>query len=262
MLAQDKEDAQVLTGLGLTLVQAEVYLTLARIGKATIKSLSNAAGMDRANVYRTILKLLALGLIQEIITTPTMYQSVPLQEVVTVLLKQKKEQYVTIKSKSQKILKRREKEIDDTPFEESEFILIPKGSGIIRKVHEMVGRTQKSHCTLFYWSDFKNTPMDIFKIWKTFLDKGVKITALVYLEEGEDFSTKLSNLKKNELFNIRKVSMPVKFTLSIYDGKEAFVSTIPKIASGPPSLWINNPNIVYVFQQYFDSLWGKSKELN
>ena len=259
MLAQDKDDAEVLRGLGLTLVQAEVYLTLARMGKATIKSLSHAIEMDRANVYRIIQKLFDLNLIQEIITTPTMYQSVPLQEVVPVLLKQKEAEYIKIRSKSKRLLKKRKQENGKSSFEESQFILIPKGSGIIRKVNEMTARVEKSHCTLFYWSDFKE--IDLYEMWKSMLDKGVMITALVHLEEGEEFPTKLLNLKKNDLFRIRRVHSPIMSSISIFDGKEAFVSTMPKIVSGPPSLWINNSNLVTIFQVYFDSLWDNSEEM-
>jgi sugar-specific transcriptional regulator TrmB len=261
MLAQDQDDAEVLTGLGLTLVQAEVYLTLARMGKATIKSLSKAVEMDRANIYRIIQKLFDLNLIQEIVTTPTMYRSVPLQEVVPFLLKQKEEEYIKIRSKSKRLLKKRKHVTDKSSFEESQFILFPKGSGIIRKVSEMTARVEKSHCILFYWSDFKDTEIDLYEMWKSILDKGVMITALVHLEEGEEFPTKLLNLKKNNLFRIRRVHSPVMSSMIIFDGKEAFVSTMPKIVSGPPCLWINNSHLVTIFQLYFDSLWDNSEEM-
>lgn len=261
MSSQDKEDAEVLTGLGLTLVQAEVYLTLERMGKATIKSLSHAVKMDRANVYRTILKLFELNLIHEIVTTPTMYQSVPLQEAVPVLLKQKDEEYINIRSKTKRLLKKRKQVTDNLSCEEPQFILIPKGSGIMRRVHEMTARVEKSHCTLFYWSDYKDHEIDLHKLWTFILDKGVMVTALVYLEEGEEFPTKLLNLKKNGLFRIRRVYSPLLSSIIIFDGKEAFVSTKPKILSGPPSLWVNNSNLVSIFQLYFNSLWDISKEL-
>lgn len=261
MSSQDKDDAEILTGLGLTLVQAEVYLALERMGKATIKSLSHAVKMDRANVYRTVMKLFELNLIHEIITSPTMYHSVPLQEALPVLLKHKEQEYIKIRSKTKRLLKRSKHATETSSFEEPQFILVPKGSGIMRRVNEMTARVEKSHCTLFYWSDFKDHEIDLYKIWKSILDKGVMITALVYIEEGEEFSTKLLSLKESSSFSIRRVYSPLMSSIIIFDGKEAFVSTNPKIASGSPSLWINNTNIVSIFQLYFNSLWDKSKEL-
>jgi sugar-specific transcriptional regulator TrmB len=231
------------------------------MGKATVKSLSHAVKMDRANVYRTIMKLFELNLIHEIVTTPTMYQSVPLQEAIPVLLKQKEEEYIKIRFKTKRLLKKRKQLTDNSSFEEPQFILIPKGSGIMRRVNEMTARVEKSHCTLFYWSDFKDQKIDLYKMWTSMLDKGVMITALVYLEEGEEFPTKLLNLKKNGLFRIRRVYSPLMSSIVTFDGKEAFVSTRPKILSGPPSLWVNNPNLVSIFQLYFNSLWDVSKEL-
>jgi sugar-specific transcriptional regulator TrmB len=261
MLPQDKEDAQVLTGLGLTLVQAEVYLTLARIGRATIKSLSVAVKMDRANVYRIILKLLDLDLVEKIITTPTKYQSVSLHEAIPVLLKQKEEECAVIQFKTKQLLTRRKQATDESPFEESQFLLVPKGSPIIRKLNEMTAKLEKMHYTLFYWSDFKDMVDALGNIWKSILNKGVMIKALVYLQEGEKFSTELLSLKQNELFKIRRMTSPIKSTMSIFDGKEAFVSVDPKIASGSPSLWVSNPNLVAIFQFYFESLWDTSEAL-
>jgi len=260
MLLQDQQDAQILIGLGLTLVQAEVYLTLARIGKATLRSLSLSTKMDRANIYRVIFKLQELNLVEKIISAPSMYQSVPLHEGIPMLLKQKEQEYLRLKLKTEELLERR-KNIEELPPEvESQFLLIPSGSPIYRKIKDMVAHVENTHFLSIYWSDFKDIVTDVLERWKSMINKGVTIRVLVYSEKGEPIPKDIVNLKKNPLFQIRFISSPPKSTISICDDKEALLSVTPELSKGLASLWVSNPNLVAILKEYFETIWNKSSE--
>jgi len=260
MLLQDQQDAQILIGLGLTLVQAEVYLTLARMGKTTIRSLSLSTKMDRANIYRVISKLQELNLVEKIISAPSMYQSVPLHEGIPMLLKQKEQEYLALELKTKELLERR-KNTKELPSEiESQFLLIPSGSPIHRKINDMIAHVENTHYLSFYWSDFKNIVNDILERWELIINKGVAIKALVYREEGEPIPKDIVNLKKNPLFQMRFVSSPPKCTISICDDKEALLSVTPELSKGLASLWSSNPNLVAILKEHFESIWNKSNE--
>jgi sugar-specific transcriptional regulator TrmB len=90
MFPLDEDDTNTLIGLGLTFDQARIYLTLAYLGKSTLKSLSNTARMDRSNVYRVLSKLQEMNLIEKKITSPSLYQAVSPQEAIPALLERKK----------------------------------------------------------------------------------------------------------------------------------------------------------------------------
>jgi sugar-specific transcriptional regulator TrmB len=92
-----EEDIQTLTRLGLTILQAEIYLTLTKLEKATIKTLSTTTKIDRANVYRIVSKLQELRLVEKMITNPTVYKAVPIQDGAPMLLERQTQEYQEIR---------------------------------------------------------------------------------------------------------------------------------------------------------------------
>ena len=54
-------DAQLLNELGLTILEAKVYLALAKTGKTTIATISKTSKVARPDVYRTLAKLQEKG---------------------------------------------------------------------------------------------------------------------------------------------------------------------------------------------------------
>ncbi len=257
MLPRDDEDTQTLIGLGLTSVQARIYLTLSKLGKATIKSLAEASKMDRGNVSRVIVKLQNLSLVEKILTTPTMYKCVPLQETITTLLERKKKDFAITELRAKDLLVRHENEnVNGTLELESQFVLVPSGSPCMRKLSEMMGRLEHSHCLIMHWSEIRKISVkDSLIMWKSLMKRGISVRVLAYKEEQEPIPATLETLNKDPLFKIRFVSAPPRCTLSTYDDKEAFISVTPKIFCGSPSLWVNNPNFASIFQNYFETLW-------
>ena len=65
--------------LGLTLVQAKIYLTLTKLDNATIKAISKNSNLARQDIYRIIPSLQKLGLVEKIIDKPTKYKATPIK---------------------------------------------------------------------------------------------------------------------------------------------------------------------------------------
>ena len=80
------EYIQTLTELELTLLQAKAYITLARLGKADVNSISKASNLARTDVYRVMLILERLGLAERIIDKKTVYKATPIKEGILILL--------------------------------------------------------------------------------------------------------------------------------------------------------------------------------
>jgi len=85
----DNEHVQILTDLGLTLLQAKTYLALSQLGKATVKTISKTANVARQDVYRVMLALEKLGLAEKIVAKPTMYKATPIKEGIYFCFKRK-----------------------------------------------------------------------------------------------------------------------------------------------------------------------------
>lgn len=61
--------------LGLTSLQAKIYLALAQTGNATIRNIAKNSKIARQDVYRIMPSLQKLGLAEQIVVSPTMYKS-------------------------------------------------------------------------------------------------------------------------------------------------------------------------------------------
>ena len=262
MSTKDEEDFQVLTQLGLTILQAKVYFTLVKTGKATLKQISSATQTERANVHRVVLKLQELNLIEKMLTRPTIFEAVPLQEGISMLMEHRAKENQEIEDKIRILLTRHEQKTIETVLEEDEcqFILVTKEKGNLRKLGEMLGQVQKTFDMIFYWSHLKPNVNDVIKISKTLLRKGIKIRFIAYSKMGEVLPVHFLNMTKNGSFEIRCIFSPPRSTMSIIDHREALIATSSKIpALESASLWVNNSGIVGIFQDFFELMWQISK---
>jgi sugar-specific transcriptional regulator TrmB len=81
---------KTLRELGLSLLQARVYLALLKLGThSSIKATSACSKVARQDVYRTIAELRELGLVEMVIANLTLFRAIPLQETVAILMEKK-----------------------------------------------------------------------------------------------------------------------------------------------------------------------------
>jgi sugar-specific transcriptional regulator TrmB len=181
------------------------------------------------------------------------------------MLRDKKEKEDNeIKAKTAELLKkydrRNEEALDQSG---SEFILIPDGKLMKRKIAEMVNANQRTHEVIIYWSDFTNQTNETVERWTKLLQSGVQLKIIIYLQINERIPRDILRLKQKPEFQIRRTLSKPKATISIIDGKQALLSVTPSIAPcGSPSLWVNNHGIVGLIQEYFEMVWQKSKLLS
>jgi sugar-specific transcriptional regulator TrmB len=264
MAIASDEDTQILKRLGLTTLQAEVYLTLTRLNKATIKNISSVSKIDRANIYRVLTRLLEINLVEKMLTTPTIFEALPLDEGIQMLLEQKENDNKKTKTQVEEFLKKYKQPNLEAPADKGcEFILIPDGKLTMRKVEEMVSSNQKTHEIIIFWSDFDSQTNEVVDRWTSLLVRGIKLRILVYLHQKKSLPKKIMQLKKFAEFQIRSISGPPKATISIIDGNQAFVSVTPSISEdrGGSGLWVSNPGMVGLIEDYFEMLWRSSKTL-
>jgi sugar-specific transcriptional regulator TrmB len=264
MLNDSNEDSKILTRIGLTPLQAEVYLTLAVANEATIKTVSSALKIDRANVYRVLIRLQELNLVERLLTHPTVFRALPVNEGVKMLLDKKEKEDNEIKAKTAELLKKYDRRNEEALDQSGcEFILIPDGKLTKRKIAEMVNANQRTHEVIIYWSDFAHQTSETVERWTKLLLSGVQLRIIVYLQRNERIPREILRLPDNPGFQIRRTLITPKATISIIDGKQALLSVTPSITPcGSPSLWVNNHGIVGLIQEYFEMVWQKSQQLS
>ena len=95
---QDK-DVETLTSLGLTVLQAKVYLALVKSGDLTIKEISKNADVARQDLYRITSELQKLGLVERLITIPTKFRAMELTHGISILLQLRREKEAEMEKK-------------------------------------------------------------------------------------------------------------------------------------------------------------------
>lgn len=91
--ALDIEDSiQTLSQMGLTPSQAKLYLNLLVLGETTAKALAKLSNTDRKLTNRILTALIDAGLARKIADSPVRFKSVPLDEVLCILLKRRKQE--------------------------------------------------------------------------------------------------------------------------------------------------------------------------
>jgi sugar-specific transcriptional regulator TrmB len=99
------EHVETLVKLGLTSLQARIYLTVLTLQKANVGKISNTAEIARPDVYRVLPTLEKLGLVRKVLASPIMFEPTPLKDACTLLLQRKKEEYSEACERSMTLIK-------------------------------------------------------------------------------------------------------------------------------------------------------------
>ncbi len=256
------EDVQVLIDLGLTSLQARVYLALSSLGNATMKSVAKVSGIARQDIYRIIPQLHKLGLAEKIVATPSRYKATPLDDGVNVLLRHKSLEYSRLQTKTVELIENFRYVAEKSPPREddSKFLIISekkllyktldKKNSVVQTNLLVSGTWESTRGALFGGGSFR---------FKDALKRGVMIRWITE-EHEEDQSTikPLQKLVKNPLFEIRYFAPPIPLQAAIYDKKEVVmcIATLP--SSDVTSISSNSAMFVRVALNYWEEVWNAS----
>ncbi|MEJ5326773.1 MAG: helix-turn-helix domain-containing protein [Candidatus Bathyarchaeia archaeon] len=86
----EEELVQILTRLGLTISQVKVYLGLIGLKQASGKVIAKHSKMARQEVYRVLAELQEKSLVEKIISRPTEFKPVSIEDCLSILVASKK----------------------------------------------------------------------------------------------------------------------------------------------------------------------------
>lgn len=258
----EDERVQILMDLGLTLLQAKIYLALSQTGKATIATVSKTAHVARQDTYRIMPTLEKLGLAEKIIAAPMMYNAIPIKEGYYLLLQNKTREQFELKKKTMDMIKKaHESNGKAIPKEEvQQFFLISSKELFEKKADLEDSRTQTILDIIGSWKGLSSWIFDHLQTYERALKRGVKIRIITEKHEDKKSMREISpTFKNNPLFEVRYITGPLPIKTAINDGKTANLGAgRPEDGELTPSLWSNNPQFVKVMTAYFEELWNKA----
>jgi sugar-specific transcriptional regulator TrmB len=249
---------QILIDLGLTNVQARVYLALVKSGPSKITGISNISKVARPEIYRNLSKLQKLGLVERIIETPLKYRAVPINEGISLLLQTKTRQYEKVRSEAKILLstvkmeKPKKKQI-----EPPQFVLIPKRT-VIERIRTAIENAQLSIDLVLSWKRFSQGIAGVFaESIETAWAKNVKIRFIIESPpESKTEKQLIQFCREKPSTQVRFISHYPKATFGIYDKKEIYLIAKSKTGlPGSPALCSNNQRLTSAMEDYFEILW-------
>jgi sugar-specific transcriptional regulator TrmB len=258
-----EESLQLMTSLGLTVLEAKVYLALAKLGKASAKAISKASQISQPDVYRVLSKLENHGLIEREVAIPNQFKATTLDEGLALLLQRRDNQSAILHKKATELLKDFKEKNEKTVLQEEtpKFVLVPAAH--IYKIRNAVDSAQKIVLCFTSLDMFRKVRFTTEDVWKRCVKRRVKLQFIIGNPPGEKVVLGLDPvLRNNNCFEIKwtRTSMPC---VVLIDGKEVFLRTEMNLEA--PFLWSNNPVIVAMMQEHFKTKWrilGKKHKEN
>jgi sugar-specific transcriptional regulator TrmB len=258
---------KILREMGLTHSQAKLYVALVRMHACTTaNALSKSSNVARQDVYRILEELQSLGLVEKIIANPTLFKAIPIGEATSTLMEKRREKTRILLKETAELLGEFPEENLPALQESHQFVLIPQGDPIVRKIEEAIKTAKKKIMVITPWRELTQWMLKLNQSWKQAVERGVKVHWITESKpQNLDSNLEIArDFLGNPNFNLRILPQPLPMTrLGIYDHREVFISiTRNQNTAESPALWTNNPTIVYMLTDYFEMKWKLAQECN
>jgi sugar-specific transcriptional regulator TrmB len=257
--------ARFLIQLGFTKSQANLYLTLIKIGKANAKTLAKHSGAPRQAVYRTLQELLEMGFVEKTIALPCEFRAVPIQDAMSILSAKKANEYRGFEEKISVLLQDFEHtKIETLHEEEHRFIIIQGKERIIQFIRKKLDSAQESVDVASAMHRWLQILHYCFENYEKALKRGVEFRLIIakpITEEG--LSENVLSLTAKPNFQLRLSPNLIKTNAAVFDGKEAIFNFYPpKLLAESPIIWTNHPSFIEMCQSNFEKNWLLTPKLD
>ena len=193
---------QTLINLGLSLLQAKVYMNLVNLEQADVKTIAKASNVARTDTYRIMRTLEKTGLAEKIIALPTMYRATPIRQGYSLLLQNKTREHVNLQKKTIELIKNHHESNHKTALqkEETEFVVTSSKALFFKRIAEREKTVQTSIFVVGGWKGIKFVLFNRFHDLMRALKRGVKIQIITENHEDDKSIQKIVRTLRGESF--------------------------------------------------------------
>jgi len=264
-LRSPEVNAEILCDFGLTLNQAKVYVTVAKLGLAPVGQVSKASKVRREDVYRMLSKLQELGLIEKVLGKPVKIRATPVEDGLSILIRREKElaserlsQLVARKSEFLKDFEAYQ--VKPVEKEGPDFALVSQREAIVNKWLAMIRNAQRAIDVVVSGHEFYHLFAGFAGPVRKAMRKGARIRVILDVSAQHDSILRGIEEQKSPAgsFDLRYTYQPSSHFI-VVDHEQALVATSgePPIGNSP-YLWTDTINVVKLMQKYFEDLWHVS----
>ena len=262
MMGIEEKTIKILHNLGLTPLQAKIYMVLIQIGKEKIQTIAKEANTDRANTYQAIAQLQKIGLIEKILSRPNFYQALPLEDGISTLLRYKERQYSEIQKQAQELRQLQQHSRTVLKEKEYEFKVYAREKGkLLDTIRNSMIYAQESFDLLLNSKSFCTCVLDLAKDQLGCIRRGVKYRLITPRMNLDSKQMKiLQTLIAQPNFQIKFISYTPNSELIIRDKKKVSVTLLPNAGLGEGRiLTSDHQGCIEMFQNHFDTIWDQAE---
>lgn len=256
----------VLTELGLTQNQARVYLSVAKLGPATISDVADHSGVRREEVYRLLPDLEKIGLVERLMGKPMRIRTPDVQSAMSSLISRERikarERISALMERTNVIeeyLSKTGLNVSSGSSAQDDFALLEEKESVRTRLHEMIIEAQENVDVLYSRENlvwFLSTQSQLLVDAET---RGVKVRLLSTPATGRDripkiISRRFSGSSAVEL----KYMTAIPTNCIAVDGKEAMIVTSSTHQPSAHNLFTTNTNLVALVKRVFELSWSQS----
>jgi sugar-specific transcriptional regulator TrmB len=259
------ESTKTLSEFGLTPYEAKIYITIVKLGLTTASKIAKTSGVRREEVYRTLPKLEAAGLIERVLGRPVRVKALPLEDALTILVNRKQEEasreIMELTEKKDQLLEQLQENIPLAAVEEesANFTLISEKDAAAKRIETLL---DSSRSRVDFVDSFENT----FRFVLTYAESLAKarnrdVDVRLVTEHPDKTDLIPDALRKhvpNNTFTIRYCEdIPSQYVL--VDSQQAMITTSAgSTLAESKFLWTDDPSLVGIIQRDFDELFKES----
>lgn len=254
----DSDTLSVLTDLGLSVLQAKIYLTLLTQKSTPIRAISYLSKVSRPDVYRVIAQLEELKLVRKTIAKPARYEAVPIRNCTSFLVQKQEKKLLDLKDKIPSIISKIDeiKTQDSNDQKDIDFKILTQG-GLTQEGQDFIINAKESILAIIQRDrTIAQVARGSFMPLVTeALKRNVEIHVVIVLKSQrikEIFQER--SLQNN--FKVKFFNGPLPCTFGIRDRKEVIISTKSLEEPNFQFLWSDNKCMVDLCIDYFNRLWN------
>jgi sugar-specific transcriptional regulator TrmB len=255
------EDICTLNDLGLSTIQAKIYLALAKAGTLTAQEISRLSGVARPHVYQALHELSNEGLTLKTISKPELWQAISPDDCMSILMHRRISKTSELQKQTLSLKKRlKTSQILKASGDEMQFLLIPKKGAVYLEAEKMLKTVEETMDFLCLTRRMIGWLSDCLDLFEEALKRKVDCRVIMPRpKQKTGIWQPLKRLNEYSNFTLRLIPKEPKFGFSIWDQKEILMTTSTVNSSTPATtLWSNNRGLVDLCQEHFCCLWERA----
>ena len=277
MICLSEELERVLSELGLSAKEAQVYLYIAKNGPQKAIEISRNLKMHKVEVYRFLKYLENKTLVEPALERPTRFSALPFEQALDSLIAERKKTARELEEKRNVILDQwKLLETDRMPVAPERFLVLPGRTNIFLKTSHLIKQTQREMLTIStniaFTLDEQTAflPESLKEVMQNRRSQQIHARVISQIDEKNLDETRSFNQKiqrKHLLVEIRHLNFGTSFIprLVLRDEEEVVIFLTPirlsMLSKDETGLWTNSKAVVAALKALFEELWQDAQPL-